>query len=252
MTTSTPHVLLLAGTQEARLLAKQIPERHPNLRLTVSFAGAVKDLPDLGVPTRIGGFGGVEGLTDYLATERVTVLLDATHPFAIQMSQHAQAAAQRTGTPLLRMDRPPWQPGPEDRWITVENLQEAARLIPSGARAFLAIGRNEIDRFRSRTDIFALVRMIEPPANRLPEDWALVLARPPQDEDAECRLLQQHHITHVVTKNSGGTRSAAKLAAARHLGLDVIMVARPDLAAVRSAPTISELLMELETALNRH
>lgn len=227
MTASDKHILLLAGTFEARRLASEILQRFPSFRLTPSFAGVVKELPDLGCPIRVGGFGGSEGLEDFCREEAVSLIIDATHPFAVQMSDNAAQAASILDLRLLRLERPAWQPGPDDNWQRVPSMNEAVLALPQDARAFLTVGRKEIGKFLQRTDIFALVRMIEPPEQYLPEHWKLILQRPAQSTAEEADLLNQHGITHVVAKNGGGERSYAKITAARELGLTVVMIDRP-------------------------
>ncbi|MES0883033.1 cobalt-precorrin-6A reductase [Roseibium sp. SCP14] len=240
--TTPEHILLLAGTQEARQLAGRIAAEFPQLRLTASFAGAVRDLPDLGVPTRVGGFGGVDGLVRFLRSESINLIIDATHPFAAQMSRNAALAAETLSIPVIRLERPAWQAGPRDLWQSVASMNEAANALAPGARAFLAIGRKEIQAFTKRSDIYGLARMIEPPSPPLPASWDLILTRPPHSADEEAELFRARHITHVVTKNSGGERSYAKIEAARHLQLPVIMIERPKLPEVNSVPAIMELL----------
>lgn len=243
--TKADHILLLAGTHEARLLARTLAERFPDTRLTASFAGAVSDLPDLGVPTRVGGFGGAEGLSAYLEAEAVTVLIDATHPFAAQMSRNAVAAAERTRTPLIRLERPAWTAGAGDTWQHFACLEDAAAALPSEARVFLSVGRKDIGLFTHRTDLFGLARMIEPPAEPLPDHWRLILARPPQSAKEEAGLLQGNRISHLVTKNSGGARAHAKIEAARQLGLPVLMIDRPQISGGLVSPNLDGLLGQL-------
>jgi len=243
--TTPEHILLLAGTYEARLLARSLAERFPTARLTASFAGAVSDLPDLGVPTRVGGFGGAEGLSTFLETEAVTVLIDATHPFAAQMSRNAVAAAAATGTPLLRLERPAWTARDGDTWQPMASLEEAASVLPSGARVFLSVGRKEIGLFAHRADLFGLARMIEVPGLSLPNHWHLVLARPARTPEEEIALLERHRITHLVTKNSGGTRAYAKIEAARRLKLPVLMVERPQISGGLVSANVDDLLGQL-------
>ncbi|MCR9280512.1 MAG: cobalt-precorrin-6A reductase [Rhodobacteraceae bacterium] len=251
MTAKADHILLLAGTSEARQLARTLAETFPESRLTASFAGAVRDLPDLGVPTRVGGFGGTDGLLAFMRHEGITFIVDATHPFAAQMSHNAAEAAKMLKVPLVRLERPCWQPGEGDAWTNVLTMDDAARALPDGARAFLAIGRKEIERFTHRNDIFGLVRMIEPPKTRLPSAWELILSRPPASADEEVSLFLEKNITHVVTKNSGGSRSYAKIEAARVLKRPVIMIARPDLPEAETAPTNSALVDRLRQILAR-
>jgi precorrin-6A/cobalt-precorrin-6A reductase len=240
--TDTPTILLLAGTFEARGLARRLKEALPNARITASFAGAVSSLPDLGVETRTGGFGGIDGLAGYLKDNSVDLVIDATHPFAAQMSAHAVRAGKTAGVPVVRLERPPWREEDGDHWTRFASLPAAADAIPSGARVFLAIGRKDIGRFTHRTDVFALARMIEPPELPLPPHWHLRLDRPSTSVGEEKSLLEQHGISHIVAKNSGGTRAKAKLVAARRLGLPVLMVERPELPPTPFGATIDEVL----------
>ncbi|MEP3430143.1 MAG: cobalt-precorrin-6A reductase [Roseibium sp.] len=250
MTADQHHILLLAGTLEARQLVKQITGAFPDFQLTASFAGVVRDLPDLGVPTRIGGFGGVDGLVDYACAESVSLIIDATHPFAAQMSWNALKVAEKLGLPLIRLERPKWQPGRGDQWNHVCSMADAVSEIPSGARAFLAVGRKEIGAFYKRSDIYGLVRMIEPPEQVLPSKWDLILSRPPQDLNEEIDLFRNNRITHLVTKNSGGTRSFAKIEAARQMSLPVIMIDRPDLPETDTAPNAAQMREHISAVLS--
>jgi precorrin-6A/cobalt-precorrin-6A reductase len=243
LTVKPKHILLLAGTYEARHLARKVAEVYPEHRLTPSFAGVVKDLPDLGRPARVGGFGGSEGLIKFCQEETVSLIIDATHPYAVQMSQHASKAAAFLNLPFLRLERPAWHPISKDNWQTVSTIEEAASELPQKSRAFLAVGRKEIRKFCHRSDIYALARMIEPPDVRLPDHWDLILARPSLSLGDETRLFEGHGITHVVTKNSGGERSFAKIEAARQLGLRVIMIDRPTL------PSHGQIVRDIETAI---
>lgn len=251
LTDRSAHILLLAGTFEARNLAKQLPEAFPARRITASFAGAVKDLPDLGVPTRTGGFGGTEGLVRFCRDEGVRLIIDATHPFAAQMSRQAAQAASELGISMLRLDRPAWDPVPADTWIRVPSFDLAVQALPEDACAFLAVGRKEIGRFTSRSDLRAVVRMIEPPEHDLPRQWDLILARPPRIAEEEIALFREKDISHVVTKNSGGKRAFAKIEAARQLGLQVIMIDRPELPACRTADSVEAVLEQVSQMLGK-
>jgi len=245
------HILLLAGTFEARQIAGELARTYPEMRLTVSFAGVVLDLPGLGLPTRIGGFGGANGFADYLRTENVGLVIDATHPFAAQMSTNAVKACDINGIPLIRLERPAWAASPGDNWQHVGSMADAAAALPAGARAFLAVGRKEVFRFAERADIYGLARMIEAPVAALPEHWDLVLARPPATADAEIDMLRAHAISLVVSKNSGGTRSYAKIEAARRLELPVIMIDRPNLPETITAPDKTTVLALVKTLLSQ-
>lgn len=247
--TAPDHILLLAGTFEARQLAERLSSTFPGLHLTVSFAGVVRDLPDLGVPTRIGGFGGTAGLAKFLEDESVTLVIDATHPFAAQMSRNAFEACSNCRLPLLRLERPAWKPLEEDRWEPVVSIEDAVSALPSASRAFLAVGRKEISRFYPRSDIFGVARMIEPPRQPLPPQWELVLARPSSSAQEEMSLLRTRGITHLVAKNSGGERSYAKIEAARRLGLPVIMIDRPKLPRTKTSTTVADTVEKIRIVL---
>lgn len=249
--TKADHILLLAGTFEARQLARELAACFTGSRLTASFAGAVKDLPDLGVPARVGGFGGVAGLSAFLREEHVALVIDATHPFAAQMSRNASEACRALRLPLIRLERPAWTALPDDDWMHFGSMQDAAQALPEDARAFLAVGRKEIGQFTWREDIHCLARMIEAPRQPLPAGWDLILKRPPQSSLEETDLLRKHGITHVVTKNSGGGRSYAKIEAARMLGLPVFMIDRPQLPEAETAVDLTGILKKARDLMDR-
>lgn len=228
-------ILVLAGTIEARRLIAPLA-RMRDFEVIASLAGAVANPGALGVETRIGGFGGADGLADYLARQRIDALVDATHPYASTISANAVRAAELAGVPLIRLERPEWVREPGDDWIMVRDLQEAAERLPAGAHAFLSVGRKEISAFAGRRDIRCLMRMIDPPEDGTPlPPGELLLARPSPNEAEERDLMIAHGITHLVAKNSGGPASYAKISAARGLGLPVIMLARPALPEARIA-----------------
>lgn len=227
-------VLLLAGTKEARDLADLLKE-DGRLAVTSSLAGVTNDPAPLGLPTRSGGFGGVDGLIDYLRAEKIEALIDATHPFAAQMTRHAAEACAATGTAMLRLQRQQWQPLSDDNWQMVADPAAAAAALKPGARAFLAIGRKELSAFAHRDDVHYLMRMIDPPQaepevatpDQIIPTGDIVYGQPSAKVEVEEQLLRDHAITVVVAKNSGGKAGAAKLAAARRLGLPVVMIERP-------------------------
>lgn len=225
-------VLILAGTAEARELAAQLAMR-PDLRVISSLAGRVPDPARPAGEVRIGGFGGVDGLNSWLAAQHVAAVIDATHPFAPVVSAHAAAACARSRTPLLRLHRPPWTAGPGDDWHEVGSLQAAAELLPSaGRRAFLTTGRQGLPVFAAVDRTWFLIRCVSPPAGPLPAARHIILARGPYDADAERTVMTRHRIDVLVTKNSGGELTAGKLAAARDIGIPVVMIRRPPLADV--------------------
>ncbi len=200
------------------------------------------------VPVRVGGFGGADGLADYLSAERVHALIDATHPYAAIISANAARAAQSTGVPLLALRRPPWIPIAGDRWIEVEDIPAAVAAVGAAPRrVFLALGRKELAPFTAAPQHHYLVRSVDPVDPPLAVPYATyVTARGPFAEAAERALLGVHAIEVVIAKNSGGTATYGKIAAARSLGLPVIMPSRPPLPAVTAVETIEEALAWLD------
>ncbi|WP_170986926.1 cobalt-precorrin-6A reductase [Nocardia farcinica] len=220
-------VLILGGTGEARRLA-QLASGERVLELVSSLAGRVRD-PLLPAGTvRVGGFGGADGLRQWLRDNAIDVVVDATHPFAAAIGAHAAAATTATGIPLLRLERPAWSARPGDRWTHVPDLGSAALALPGlGARVFLTIGRQGVHAFAALADPWFLIRAIDPPAPPLPPRHELILARGPFTVEAETALMAERRVDVLVTKNSGGAQTAAKLDAARALGLPVLVIDRP-------------------------
>lgn len=221
-------VLLLGGTREGRQLAERIAADR-RFEGAVSLAGRTSAPMTQALPTRIGGFGGVEGLKRYLITARITHVVDATHPFAAQMSANAEAACAALSLPLIVYARAPWTPTPEDRWIDVAgNAQAVAVLGEAPRRVFLTIGRQGVADFRAAPQHDYLLRVIEPPAAAdLPPVCEVFAARGPFAVEDEIRLMRDRRIEIVVSKNSGGPLTYAKIEAARALYLPVVMIAPP-------------------------
>ncbi|MBU4531082.1 MAG: cobalt-precorrin-6A reductase [Hoeflea sp.] len=220
-------ILILGGTREATELARDLVSANPGARIITSLAGRTKEPAPLAGEVRTGGFGGAEGLADYIRANGVTRLIDATHPFARQISLNAVEAARITGVALDIRTRNPWAREPGDDWIEVETLEAARDAIPPRARVLLALGSQHIGVFASREDVHFVVRMIDRPETPLDlHDHALVLGRPGDTAAVEAMLLVAHSITHIVCRNSGGPAAYAKIEAARQLGLPVIMVSR--------------------------
>lgn len=236
-------LLILGGTTEASGLARALAGDRRFAPL-LSLAGATRAPVAPPIPWRRGGFGGSDGLAAYLAGEGVEFLVDATHPFAARMSAHAADAAAQAGVPLLALRRPPWVAGPGDRWEEFATMAEAAAALgPLPRRVFLTIGQKELAPFRAAPQHHYLIRSVDPPApDSLPPRAELITARGPFDEPAERALLKAAGIERLVTKNSGGTAVAAKLAAARALGLPVLMVRRPPVPAVETVATVEAAL----------
>ncbi|WP_395575978.1 cobalt-precorrin-6A reductase [Streptomyces sp. BK79] len=223
------HVLILGGTTEARRLAAELAER-PCVRVTTSLAGRVTRPGSLAGEVRTGGFGGAEGLAAWLRGRHVDALVDATHPFAGTITANAVRAAAATGTPAVILRRPGWQAGPGDLWHPVASLAEAADALPAlGRRVFLTTGRLGLAAFAHLSGLHFVARSVEPPEPPLPPDTRVLLARGPFTPAGERDLLRAHRVDVLVTKDSGGAATAAKLTAARQLALPVVVVRRPPL-----------------------
>ncbi|MGW6200365.1 cobalt-precorrin-6A reductase [Kribbella sp. NPDC055110] len=221
-------VLLLGGTGEARELAGVLAEA--GVDVVSSLAGRTSAARVPVGEVRVGGFGGVSGLVDWLREHPVDAVIDATHPFAARMTANAVAAAGLADVPLLHVRRPGWTAGPGDDWHWCDTVEDAAARLPAlGSRAFLTIGRQGLDTF-AHVGIWMLARCVDPPEPR-PAWCELILARGPFALADELGLLRDHEIDVLVTKDSGGSQTAAKLAAARELGLPVLIIHRPPLPA---------------------
>ncbi|WP_030056499.1 MULTISPECIES: cobalt-precorrin-6A reductase [Streptomyces] len=221
------HLLVLGGTTEGRALAAAL-DGCPSLRVTSSLAGRVAQPRLPAGEVRIGGFGGPDGLADWLRAERVDAVVDATHPFAAGISRNAALAAAATGVPLLVLRRPGFTPVDGDHWLPVPSLAAAAELLPRrGERVFLSIGRQGIAAFAHLDGLHFLARSVDPPEPPLPPSFELLLDRGPFTIEGELALLRAHDIDVLITKDSGGAATAPKLTAARGLRLPVIIVERP-------------------------
>jgi precorrin-6A/cobalt-precorrin-6A reductase len=217
-------VLLLGGTGEARELAARLVAE--GVEVTSSLAGRTKDARPVDGEVRIGGFGGITGMARWLRDHPVDAVVDATHPFAATITEHAVEAARRRQVPLLVLRRPGWSAGPDDDWWWEDTVEDAAAgLRAVGSRVFLTIGRQQLNAF-SRTGLWTLARCIEPP--RFDTRWCIILLdRGPFTLESELDTLTHHEIDVVVTKDSGGPQTAAKLTAARLLGIPVVIIRRP-------------------------
>jgi precorrin-6A/cobalt-precorrin-6A reductase len=232
-------ILILGGTTEARHLAGKLAARA-DLSITLSLAGRTESPVAQGVPTRVGGFGGADGLAACLREMRIDLLIDATHPYAAQISANAAQAALKTGVPIIALRRPGWEPVDGDRWVLVDSVAAAVKalgLVPR--KALLALGRQEVGAFETAPQHRYLIRSVDPVEPKLAVPNAeYLLARGPFREVDENALLRDHGIDIVVSKNSGGQATYGKIAAARALGITVIMIRRPVLPNVASAETV--------------
>lgn len=208
-----------------------------------SYAGRTEAPIAQPIPTRIGGFGGVDGLVRYLRSEGITHLVDATHPFAAQISGNAVAAGKTAGVPLIALERPAWIAGPGDDWRAVQGIEAAANALPAApARVFLAIGRQHLMPFAVKPQHFYLLRLVDA-LDPLPLPHAhAIVARGPFDEAGDHALMKACRITHLVAKNAGGRGARAKMDAARALALPVILIDRPVLPVRRTAETVARVM----------
>ncbi|MBY9061647.1 cobalt-precorrin-6A reductase [Sphingomonas yunnanensis] len=246
-----PHLLILGGTTEASALAAAVAAR--GVRAMLSYAGRTAHPRAQPVPVRVGGFGGAEGLAAWIRAEQVTHVVDATHPFAARVSANAVAAAGQAGVPLVALTRPAWHAAAGDRWTSVADLETAvAALDGPPRRVMLALGRMHVERFAARPQHDYLLRFVDPPERppALP-NHRLVIDRGPFTAAGDRRLLEAHRTELIVCKNAGGEGAAAKLAAARALGVPVLMIDRPALPPRRTCESVAAVLDWLDHATDR-
>ena len=232
------------------MLAAALARRN-DCSVTLSLAGRTAEPAPQPVPVRRGGFGGAEGLARYLGDERIDILIDATHPYAAVISANAAAAAREAGVKLLALRRPAWEKCAGDNWLEVVTVEDAVRALGAAPRrVFLALGRKELRPFDSAPQHFYLVRSVDPVEPPLAVPRAqYITARGPFSEADDRALLEAHRIDIVVAKNSGGDATYGKIAAARRLGLPVVMLKRPMLPDVPSVATVDDALRWLDHAL---
>lgn len=235
-------ILILGGTTEARQLAAKLAARG-DLDITLSLAGRTENPVEQPVPVRTGGFGGAQGLANWLAEHKADLLIAATHPYAARISANAAEAARISGVPVFALRRPGWEAVEGDRWTLVDNAEQAvAALGETPRRVFLALGRQEVAAFETAPQHAYVIRSVDPiePPLGVPEA-TYILARGPFAEADEGKLLTEHGIDVIVAKNSGGQATYGKIAAARQLGIEVILFRRPQLPEVPSAPSVSAM-----------
>jgi precorrin-6A/cobalt-precorrin-6A reductase len=239
-------LLILGGTSEAGALAERLAG-DTRFDAMLSLAGRTAAPRRAPIPMRVGGFGGAEGLARHLGQTNVDVLIDATHPFAEQISANAARASEIAAVDLIVLARPAWQPVAGDQWAVVADLTAAAAALPDvPERVFLTVGRQSLAPFAAKPQHTYVIRVIDPP--EIPAAMTrreIIVGRGPFALDAETELLCMHRIGRLVTKNSGGKATSAKLAAARALKLPVIMVQRPQHPAALSKSSVEEVLAAL-------
>jgi precorrin-6A/cobalt-precorrin-6A reductase len=224
---SDMRVLILGGTTEASALAKLLAG-DPRFEATLSFAGRTAAPQSQPIATRVGGFGGADGLANYIKEQAIEAVIDATHPYAPRISANAVVACKRAGVGLATLIRPAWKPEAGDKWQTAPTAVAAALAIgKEPRRVFLALGRQELHSFAAIAQHHYVVRLIDQPVGARPHNLVLLQQRGPFDFDAELRLLKERKIDVIVSRNSGGSATYAKIEAARVLRLPVIMITRP-------------------------
>jgi precorrin-6A/cobalt-precorrin-6A reductase len=236
--------LILGGIADASLLAAEIA--RAGIDAIYSYGGRTRAPADQPLPTRIGGFGGVSGLADTIRREGITHVIDATHPFAAEMSRNAVEACAQTGTPLIALERAPWAKATGDIWIDVADVDAAVAALPEApANVFLAIGRQHIAPFASRPQHAYTLRFVDPPQAPLPFAADVIVSRGPFTLDGELQMMRAQDINWIVARNSGGDGARAKIDAARRLGLPVVMISRPQLPERPRVESIAEVMQWL-------
>jgi len=242
---SATRLLILGGTGEAAALARAVLAQFgETIEVTTALAGRTRHPGPIPGQVRIGGFGGAAGLADYLVSQRIDRVIDATHPFAAEISSAARLACDQFRVPRLLLIRPAWRRHPLDRWIEVDSVEAAAQIVGRvGRRALLTVGAGEVAAFAPASSVRFVVRMIDPPRSPLPLRFhEIVFGRGPFALAQERQLLQRHAIDVMVCKASGGAATEAKLVAARELSLPVIMVRRPPVERGLSVDTVDDAL----------
>lgn len=234
-------LLVLAGTSEGREIAGAL--HGQGIPLIASLAGAVRSPRAQGVPTRIGGFGGAAGFTQFLEEAGITAVLDATHPFADQISKRSARICAELGVPYALYARPAWQPTAQDRWTMLDREEEAAAHIEDGATVFLATGRKTLERFANLSACRLICRQIDPPDGPFPfPNGRFLIGRPPFSAADEIALFTELGVDWLIVKNAGGQASFSKLEAARAMGLRVGMIKRPELPEAPRLRTLQEAI----------
>ncbi|XIA63675.1 cobalt-precorrin-6A reductase [Bradyrhizobium sp. TZ2] len=237
--------LILGGTSDANLLADAAA--RAGLDAIYSYGGRTRAPAHQPLPTRIGGFGGTNGLAEYICREGITHVVDATHPFAAEMSRNAVAACEATGTPLIALERAAWVRAAGDNWIEVAGITSAVAALPEKrARVFLAIGRQHIAAFGIKPQHVYTLRFVDPPDGPLPfPDADVIVSRGPFTLAGELEMMRSRNIGWIVARNSGGTGARSKIDAARELGLPVVVLSRPELPDRPRAESVAEVMQWL-------
>ncbi len=238
-------ILILGGTTEANQLAEQL-SKNPTFRVTTSRAGVTTNRKQVSGNERLGGFGGIDGLVKYLETNAIDIVIDATHPFATTISDHAWTACQKLETPHLVLQRPAWKKEENDKWVDVPDMQAAQDYLQSqdtSLTIFLTTGQKELDGFTSITKHNFVARMIEPPNTKIERsNLKIILQQGPFPVHDEIQLIKEEKVDLIVSKNSGGSATSAKIIAARQHNIPVVMISRPPLPQAMVKGTIEDCL----------
>jgi len=226
----TRNILILGGTGEAAELTRRLSaEAISGIQIVTSFAGRTKNPPPL--PGRVirGGFGGIQGLKNFIESEAINLVIDATHPFAATISENAYIACTVTDTLLMTLVRPSWSLPPDGKWLEVDDMAAACAAIrPFAKRVFLTTGTRDLAAFSALSDVRFLVRLIEAPTDPLPlANYQVVCGRPPHDIASEQQLMAEHQIDCLISKHAGGAATVGKIQAALDGGIPVILIRRP-------------------------
>ncbi len=246
------NILILGGTAEARELARRLTlKRGKRVRVITSLAGRLEKVPVLSGEVRVGGFGGIGGLADYLSQESIGLVVDATHPYSATISDHAGAACKAGEVPRIQLLRPGWKIPPGAKVLEVESLARAAEVLPQFARrVFLTTGVRNLETFSNLDDLWFLVRVIEKPGIPPPlANLLLITGRPPYDFEGERALLAEHNIDALVSKHSGGDATAAKIFAATQANVKIVLIRRPPPEPGPAAETVDECIAWVEARI---
>jgi len=246
------HLLILGGTTEARELARRVTLMiGKKVRVTTSLAGRRNAAPNLAGEVRTGGFGGMEGLRDYLGKAAVDLVVDATHPFSPTISDHANTACSGQGVPRLQLSRPAWTLPSSAKYLEAGDMAAAAEMLPRiSRRVFLTIGLRGLEAFSGFDDLWFLVRLIDTPETPpILANHHLIFGNPPYSLDAERALLAEHNIDTLVSKQSGGLSTEAKITAAIEAGVTIVLIRRPPPEPGPRAETVDEAFAWIESRI---
>ncbi|KZK77895.1 Precorrin-6A reductase [Pseudovibrio sp. W64] len=244
-----PKILVLAGTREARKLIAALAV-NAEFKVIASLAGVTKNPADLAVMTRTGGFGGVDGLSNYLQTQGIAAVIDATHPYATQISCNAAKATRHLAIPLLRFERAAWEQANDDIWYSADNVEAALNLIPPRAKVFFAASAKIAAPLKQRPDLTFVIRTLNRPSgSEVLQNAEYIEGLPNESWSEESELFKVRQVDWLISKNSGGSASYGKIRAARELQMPVAMLKRPKPSDGILCASIDEVLKTLKACV---